>query len=1106
MQNDPTGHLRQQLVRPDSAGRATVFAQIVDAVKALSPGSPQPRHIEAYGTWGSLSRLLAAILAEPQARPILFVTGHIPTADKAQDDLETFLSPDARRNLTLLPAAETHEAHIDSTSDVACERISLCGKLTGLDGYEKPDGPLIIVSPIQALMQPLPGAEFFRRNCLGLSAGTAPAGGTESIAQWLVDHQFSRVDQVECVGEFAQRGGIIDIFISGEPRPIRLEFFGDELESIRTFDLDTQRSAGKLREVLLVGMWQSDRLEESCCLLDYLPKDALLIVEQSQELIEAGKIFLERIGEKVATYPVERILADMQRFDTVYINRFTSGLCRDSFNLRSQSLQRFCGRGCESLLELVDLSAAGSNVFFCCESAAEQKRIVEMICSPQNATAERKIPDSFHTPIGFVDGGFELPEQNLLIIGHHEAFGQHPQRRRIGKLKSVQAIESFTDLEINDLVVHLDHGIGRFLGIKTITKNGRKGEFLSIEYADKAALNVPAGKIDLVHKYIGSGSRVKLSKLGGKSWQKQKQKVAEAVGNMAAELVALQAHRISSPGIAYPADSEWQKQFEQSFAYQDTEDQQTANDQIKKDMQQSQPMDRLLCGDVGYGKTELAIRASFKAVEHGKQVAVLVPTTVLAEQHYRTFRERLADFPFTVEVLSRFKTAVAARDIIKRTALGRVDVLIGTHRILSSDVAFKDIGLIAIDEEQRFGVEHKERLKKMRKTVDILTMTATPIPRTLHMALLGIRQISSLATAPLDRRSIVTEVCPYDKQKIRRAILEEMARDGQVYFLHNRVNDILSRADALSKLVPEARITVAHGRMAKRQLESCMLQFVHGQADVLVCTTIIESGLDIPNANTIIINDADRFGLAELHQLRGRVGRYKNRAYAYMLLPARRAINPVAVKRLKAIEEYSQLGSGFRIALRDLEIRGAGNILGPKQSGHIDVVGYDLYCKLLGDAVRRQRGEAVAQRPSVNLELAINTDIPRSYIQSDRQRMDVYRRLATCLGREDLDRLGRDLADLFGPLPDKVSDLIGLAELRLLAGRCSIKSIVSNKPDLIFTSDDIQTLKGILTKSRGTISSPDDRTVHLRLPASYFDSPVTVMALLRKLLISAESA
>jgi transcription-repair coupling factor (superfamily II helicase) len=555
-------------------------------------------------------------------------------------------------------------------------------------------------------------------------------------------------------------------------------------------------------------------------------------------------------------------------------------------------------------------------------------------------------------------------------------------------------------------------------------------------------------------------------------------------------------------GTAFGPDTVWQKEFEESFAYEETTDQLTAIEQIKGDLMRPSPMDRLLCGDVGYGKTELAMRAAFKAAEAGKQVAILVPTTVLCVQHGRTFRERFAEFPLTVEVLNRFVTAREAGEILRRTREGKVDILIGTHRILSDDVEFKDLGLLIIDEEQRFGVEHKERLKRFRVNVDVLTMTATPIPRTLHLSMLGLRDISSLATPPLDRRSIVTKVCRYDPEMIRKAIRFELAREGQVFFVHNRVQSIERAAAEIGQIVGDdsVRIVIGHGQMHKSELESAMIEFVTGQAQILVCSTIIESGLDIPNANTMIIHDADRFGLAQLHQLRGRVGRYKHRAFAYMLLPKNRTIHPIAAKRLKAIEEYSQLGAGFRIALRDLEIRGAGNILGPEQSGNIHTVGYELYCQLLQETVQRLRKEPVLTPPAASIDLGFAVHIPRKYIASDRQRLDVYRRAGLATTPEDLRRIAEELKDLFGPPPEAVRMLLEIAELRLAADKKKIKTITAMPPDLIFVFEAGAYAADVFAHSPGSVRIPDPQTVHVRLEKNYFE-PKSLLMVLRKILL-----
>ena len=1088
------------------------------------------RHREISGGWGSQARLLAAWLASRSQRPLLYITAHIPDADLLRDDLESLTGG----NVELLPAYETLQQSTgdknDPPSEIACERLRLCRQLAAIEGKSSGDGPPILAASVTALMQPVPDPATLRNNLITLQQSDEPGGGIDGLLQWLVDEGFQRTDRVEVVGEFAQRGGIVDVFAPGQDCPVRLDFFGDQIESIRLFDPETQRSAEQVNEVRFIGCRACQGSAGTVSFFDYLPPQTLVVLEESREIIEVGRLYLKRVEDVRGLYTPDAVIQAAARKDMLLINRVATGLFDGDdepgsdggvgtralpVTLNGHSLQRFENQQTDGLADLLD-EARRRQVYLFCENEVQIQRLQEVI----RQTLERDIPPSMRFALGYLQRGFSAPDLDLMLLSHHELFGQHARRRSFGRLKSIHAIDTFTDLEVDDLVVHVQHGIGRFRGLKTLEKSGSVEEYLAIEFAAKAIVHVPVGKVHLIHKYVGAGGTIKLSKLGGKTWQRQKQRVADAIEDMAAELIEVQAHRQLSEGIHYPADTLWQREFEQLFPYPETPDQLSTADAIKADMQRSRPMDRLLCGDVGYGKTEMAIRGAFKAVEYGKQVAVLVPTTVLAQQHYRTFRERLANFPFQVEVISRFKSAAESRKIIQRAKAGQLDILIGTHRLLSADVGFKDLGLVIIDEEQRFGVSHKERLKQVRKTVDVLTLTATPIPRTLHLALLGIRDISALETPPLDRRSIVTEVCSYDRKRIAQVIQRELAREGQVYFVHNRVNNIVGIADTIGRLVPDARIGVAHGQMERHELEDRMLDFVEQRTDVLVCTTIIESGLDIPNANTMIVNDADRFGLAQLHQLRGRVGRYKNRAYAYMLLPEKRAVNPTALKRLKAIEEYAQLGSGFRIAMRDLEIRGAGNILGAEQSGHIDAVGYEMYCRLLSEAVRKKRNQqesdctAISSTPAktpakvdellpdkiTQLDLGVSSHIPRSYIPGDRQRLEVYRRLATCRRNSGLEQLHRDLKDQFGRIPDPVTVLLQLAEIRLLAEPWEIASISARSPDMVFTFNTMKRVKALFAKMPQRVRAPEGTKVYCRLQKNYFESPSTILAFLRNLL------
>jgi transcription-repair coupling factor (superfamily II helicase) len=1159
---------------------------VSQVVARLSQAVKGPVLVE--GTWGSFARLLTAHISRTLHRPVLHVCPHIDDADRAFDDLKTF----GVAGVELLPAWEGEEDLADATDETRSERLRIVSLLADPNGGKHED--LVIAAPVQALCQPVPKPSALRESSLELrrSDDLDP----ETVVEWLVNNSFERVDAVDLPGQFARRGGIIDIYapvgfriadcglrMSGagvsqsaihnpkseiRSQALRIEFFGDMVESIREINLDTQRSTHEIESISIVAAASEAVIEQRELFTNILPEDAIVVFEEPAEVEEVANVFLARIEKAGRLYPWAEIYNSAARYTQLHVCRFAAGRpdepiewalahadtsggaepeqhgLKPILHLDVKSIQQFERKAASlwaghkaALEELIERTKQGSKVFLYCESPAEVQRVTEIM---REITGD--LPHNFQLPLGYVHQGFVIESLNVIIVSHHELFGQYALRRRERPARATAPVDTLADLQPGEYVVHVSYGVGKYLGIETIQERapnstadafldrvegvppskrgqdardtkGGKGEYLTIEYADNVKIQVAVQNIALVQKYIGtSPKRPTLSKVGTKRWQKQKEKVAESVRDLAAELLQVQAKRQAVGGIAYSEDSNWQMEFEESFPYQETPDQLGAIREIKADMQEPVAMDRLLCGDVGYGKTELAMRAAFKAVENGKQVAVLVPTTVLSVQHERTFTERFADFPVTVEVLNRFKTGRQAKDILKRTRAGNVDVLIGTHRLLSGDVAFKDLGLLIIDEEQRFGVEHKERLKRMRVNVDILTMTATPIPRTLHMAMLGLRDISSLATAPLDRRSIITSVTTYNPELIRKAIYRELNRQGQVFFLHNRVQSIEKKAWEIQQLAKDARIGIAHGQMSKRELEDAMVRFVLGAIDVLVCTTIIESGLDIPNANTIFINDADRFGLAEMHQLRGRVGRYKHRAYAYMLLPNSRPISPIAVKRLKAIEEYSHLGAGFRIALRDLEIRGAGNILGPEQSGHIQMVGYQMYCEMLANAVHEMKHEKVESLPTTMIDLGSPTYIPKNYIPIDRHRMDAYRKIAVARTPADLKQIEAELADVYGPLPEEAKLLLDIGELRIAASKWDIRSIVVSGNDLVFSfkqsvegvppshrgQDARDTVNALFANVRGSVRIPDPKTVNLRLNPSYFE-PRTLITLLRKI-------
>jgi len=665
--------------------------------------------------------------------------------------------------------------------------------------------------------------------------------------------------------------------------------------------------------------------------------------------------------------------------------------------------------------------------------------------------------------------------------------------RRPARRRPARAIDSFLELREGDLVVHLAHGIGRYRGMSLLEKDQQVEEHLLLEFRGGTKLYVPSSKIGLVQKYVGpSKGRPTLATLGGRLWQRRKQSVREAVTDLAAEMLQLQAARDCRPGVAFPADTEWQQEFDASFSYHETEDQLASIEAIKRDMEQTRPMDRLLCGDVGYGKTEVVMRAAFKVVEAGYQVAVLVPTTVLAEQHHRTFNSRMAEFPFEIEVLSRFSTRKQQTQIIERLAAGKTDVVIGTHRLAQQDVRFHNLGLVVIDEEQRFGVEIKERIKAFRQMVDVLTTTATPIPRTLHMSLLGLRDISNLETPPEDRLAVETRVGRFDPDMVRHAVIRELNRNGQIFFVHNRVSDIEVVAGRLRQIVPEASLEIGHAQMPEAQLERVMLDFVDHRFDILLSTTIVESGLDIPNANTMFINEADRYGLADLHQLRGRVGRYKHRAYCYLMIAANKSLTPNAAKRLRAIEEFSEMGAGFAIAMRDLEIRGAGNILGTQQSGHIVLVGYELYCQLLEQAVRQLKRLPARTPVDVDVDLPCEAYIPRCYVPDMRLKIDLYRRLARVSNRSELEDFSAELKDRFGPPPPLLLRLISLRNLRIAAHRWGINSIRMEDGYVVLGYTSARLIEQLAACSLGRLRVVDGRSAYLPLGSQIPESDAVI--------------
>ncbi len=1040
--------------------------------------------IHISGVWGACAPLVTAYQIASINKTTLYITAHPEQADRARDDIEFFMGSSCE----IFPAWESLPGEGAAASEIQAERLRLCSLLAG-------GAKATIVAPIQALMQPVPTPAEIQQNTLTLSRGI-PYVTPDSLLEWAVDREFTRLEMVENPGDVARRGEIVDLFVPGDEAPLRIHFDEDSVESIRRFDISTQRSIDTLDEASVCAIPKSLRVEAipGNDFFAHLPRDVTIVIDEPAEAQQLGAVIHNRMANSDRLFDVSSILGQCDSRLQVHFGRF-GGLAAKSdsaIDLGATSLARFEGAPGDAVDELCDL-ARDHTVHIFCDNDGERQRLEELL-DERDESPKEKI--TLH--IGVIHRGFVWSQTKTALVGHHEIFQRSRQRRRIRKLHAGRPLESWTDLKPGDYVVHVIHGIAAYRGLHRMEKGegGQFEEFLTLEFAEHAIVHVPCSQIDLVQKYIGSGGRKPpLSTLGGKRWNRTKERVADSVSELAEELLRVQAARKHSVGTPYPADTDWQREFESAFLYEETEDQLQVASEIRTDLCGPRPMDRLVCGDVGYGKTELAMRAAFKVVEYGRQVAVLVPTTVLAEQHYRTFRERMIDYPFSIGCLSRFRSTAEQHEIIEDAKKGRVDIIIGTHRLLSKDVSLANLGLIVIDEEQRFGVAHKERLRAMRASVDVLTLTATPIPRTLHMSLLGIRDISSLQTPPVDRRAISTQVRPFEESLIRDAIVRELNRDGQVYFIHNFVQSIAAMADTIKQIVPDARVVYGHGQMTSRELEDVMHKFTRREADVLVATTIIESGIDIPTVNTIFINRAERFGLADMHQLRGRVGRSSHRAYCYLLLSQDRTPTPNAAKRLKTIEEFSELGAGFRIAMRDLEIRGAGNLLGKEQSGHIAAVGYELYCQLVEQTVRRLKNEPDPTPVPVQIDLDVVAHVPSHYAATERSRIEIYRRIVSCVTEPDLEQLEIDLKDTFGPIPGEITTLLQLAEIRVLARRFGVKSISLRRPDVIFTIDSVQMAEKLFVDAPGTVRLPDDQTVHLRLPPSYLEQRPLVTVL-----------
>jgi transcription-repair coupling factor (superfamily II helicase) len=899
------------------------------------------------------------------------------------------------------------------------------------------------------------------------SASIELRSGTEieplALAELLVDAGFTREDPVDAHGEFTLRGGILDLFPAGDIEPARVEFVGDMVETLRRYDPGSQRSTGPTDQVTVIPLRERFDLDESTMsVMDFAAASGGLhaIVSEYEQVEKQGmetheqleESFRDAVEHRRLTAPppaqlftewdaVAARLTGLPRLDEL-------GLDDGTRHVPCQPAVEYRGRVLDWVADLRRARERNETVVFVAKTQGMAERVVEILREYDVVAVPVERAEDAHAAtvlvaLGSLSRGFRLPDVSLLIVAETDVFEEErrgPEKRRH---LARTFLSDLRDLKVGDLVVHVDHGIGEFVGLKQLgvgPSSQTAQEFLELRYAHDDKLFVPVERLDLVQKYTG-GVRPALDRLGGTTWERAKTRVKKAMRDMAEELLKLYAQRKAVPGHAFSPDTHWQEEFEDAFPYELTSDQAAAITDIKKDMETPAPMDRLLCGDVGYGKTEVAMRAAFKTVMDGKQVAFLAPTTVLAFQHLKTLRERFAGFPVGIDMISRFRSKQEQKEILTGVTAGRIDVIVGTHRLLSKDVQFKDLGLLVVDEEQRFGVAHKERIKQMRKRVDVLTMTATPIPRTLNMSLVGIRDMSVIETPPKDRLSIQTNVVSFDAPVIARAVRNELARGGQVYFVHNRVESIFSIGHLLQRLVPEAKLVVGHGQMSEEQLERAMMGFVERQFDVLLATTIVENGLDIPNANTIIINRADRYGLSQLYQLRGRVGRSDRPAYAYLLIPPQESLSPVARKRLAAIKEFSDLGSGFRVAALDLEIRGAGNLLGGEQSGHIDAVGFEMYMKLLEETVRELKGEEIEDDVRATINLRVDLKIEERYIPDMNQRLMVYRKIAAARTESELDTTLAEIRDRYGPLPPSVLNLAEYGRIRVRADQLGIETI-----------------------------------------------------------------
>ncbi|MCP1101329.1 transcription-repair coupling factor (superfamily II helicase) [Aequitasia blattaphilus] len=929
--------------------------------------------------------------------------------------------------------------------------------------------PITVVTTIDGCMDALPKKDVIQKEMIKISIEDQV--DLEKLSMDLIRIGYERVEQVEGFAQFAVRGGILDVFPLTEEVPIRVELWGDEIDSIRSFDSLSQRSIETLNEVFIYPADEGMNHQRVCSFLDYFKgDDTLLFLDEpirlrekaegiDEEYIEASKRRIEEGFEvtdlEALLFSPEEVIQRVNQFSSVgfyTLDMKKSGFkTKGAYPFHSVSINPYNGSFETLTRDLKRYKKEKYRVLLLSGSRSRAKRLAEdlrdyNLQSFYSEETERDIKEGeIMTAYGHIKAGYEYPSIKFIAISESDIFGRQKKKKKRKKQEG-SVIDSFSQLKVGDYVVHENHGLGIYQGIEKIQVDRVTKDYMKITYAKDGNLYIPATQLDLIQKYASSDAKKpRLDRLGSTRWSTTKSKVKHAIDEIATDLVELYAKRQMQEGFQYQEDTPWQKEFEELFPFEETEDQLHAIEDVKRDMESKKIMDRLICGDVGYGKTEIAIRAAFKAVQEDKQVAYLVPTTILVKQHYNTFVQRIKEYPVRVEMLSRFQSASQQREIIRNLKKGLVDIIIGTHRILSKDIMFKDLGLLVIDEEQRFGVKHKEKIKQLKENVDVMTLTATPIPRTLHMSMIGIRDMSVLEEAPNERIPIQTYVMEYHDEMVREAIEREYSRGGQVYYVYNRVEDIIEMANRIQKLVPEMQVAYAHGQMRGDKLDRIMLDFINGEIDVLVSTTIIETGLDIPNVNTMIIHDADRFGLSQLYQLRGRVGRSNRMAYAFLLYQRNKLLKEEAEKRLAAIREFTDLGSGFKIAMRDLEIRGAGNLLGESQHGHMDLVGYDLYVKMLRESIKHFKGEGSGKAFTTTIDIEVDGLIPDTYIGNANHKLEVYKKIATIENQEDKEDLIEELIDRFGDLPKKAEILIEVALLKAKAHSLSIVSIEQKK-------------------------------------------------------------